>query len=214
MLKSPVLVGKDLIYPRCIMEWSSSLSLWNFSRSYILSDTLRSVMKMQCKQWLILCTVASGHLGSGGFMQCWRPEGRGSNMHDTPLRWLNNSRSTVQIDWYVSHLLNLETSLRGQDSKLWKPHILWVLQNNFRTIKHTVLDIYCSFVVFIINLNKIYFRELWNHMCQKVSLFAPGFDCVTEYWAWISFQRTRTSKIIHLYLKIKIKIKTFTALHL
>lgn len=30
-----------------------------------------------------VCAVAAGHLGSGGFMQCLRAEGRGSNMHDT-----------------------------------------------------------------------------------------------------------------------------------
>lgn len=79
--------------------------LVNIARSHILSDTLRSMMMMQCKRWLILCTVASGHLGSGRFIQCLRAEGRGSNMHDTAqLRWLNNSSYTVRTDWYVPHV--------------------------------------------------------------------------------------------------------------
>lgn len=78
--------------------------LVNISRSHILSDTLQSMMMMQCKRWLILCTVASGHLGSGGFIQRLRAEGRGSNMHDTAqLRWFNNSSYTVPTDWCVPH---------------------------------------------------------------------------------------------------------------
>lgn len=83
----------------------------NISGSYTLSDTLQSMMMMQCKLWAILCTVASGHLGSGGFILSLRAEGRGSNMHDTAkLRRLNESSHTEQKE-NIPPNLNLSQGL-------------------------------------------------------------------------------------------------------